>query len=295
MSILLFGAGGQVGHELRESLASLGAVVALTRSEVDLTDVDALRQVIRARQPDMIVNAAAYTAVDRAEQEPAEAEAINAIAPGVMAEEAGRLQALMVHFSTDYVFNGRSSRPYRETDVPRPLSVYGHTKRAGEEAVTSQNPRHLVLRTGWVVGAHGRNFVKTILRLAAERDELRVVDDQRGAPTSAALLATVTSQLVKAWRSNAGGEFSYGLYHVAPCGETTWFDLARWMVGYAQDHGASLRVVPDRVVPVSSEEYPALATRPPYSVLDTSRIQQTFGVIPPAWDEGLQKIMDRLL
>ena len=295
MSILLFGAGGQVGRELCETLASLGCVHALTRSEVDLTDVDALRRTIRARQPDVIVNAAAYTAVDRAEEEPAEAEAVNAIAPSVMAEEAERLQALMVHFSTDYVFDGCASRPYRETDLPRPLSVYGHTKQAGEEAVTSQNPRHLVLRTGWVVGAHGRNFVKTILRLAAERDELRVVNDQRGAPTSATLLAAVTSQLVNAWRSNARGEFPYGLYHVAARGETTWFDLARWMVGYAQDHGASLCVARERVVPVSSEEYPVLATRPSYSVLDTSRIQQTFGITPPAWDAEVEKSMDRLL
>ncbi len=295
MRILLFGAGGQVGHELRETLASLGTVHALTRLEVDLTDVDALRLVIRARQPDVVVNAAAYTAVDRAEDEPARAEAVNAIAPGVMAEEAERLQALMVHFSTDYVFDGCVSRPYRETDMPRPLSVYGHTKQAGEEAVTSQNPRHLVLRTGWVVGVHGRNFVKTILRLAAERDELRVVNDQRGAPTSAALLAVVASQLVKAWRSNAEAEFPYGLYHVAARGETTWFDLARWVVGYAQDHGTSLRVARDRVVPVSSEAYPVLAPRPLYSVLDTSRLQQMFGIKTPAWDAELQKVMDRLL
>ncbi|WP_038050732.1 dTDP-4-dehydrorhamnose reductase [Thioalkalivibrio sp. ALJ1] len=295
MRILLFGAGGQVGCELRETLASLGSVRTLTRSEIDLTDVDALRQVIRAAQPDVIVNAAAYTAVDRAEEEPAEAEVVNAIAPGVMAKEADRQQSLMVHFSTDYVFDGCASRPYRETDVPRPLSVYGQTKQAGEEAVTSQNPRHLVLRTGWVVGVHGRNFVKTILRLAAERDELRVVNDQRGAPTSAALLAAVTSQLVNAWRSNVRGEFPYGLYHVATHGETTWFDLARRLVGYAQNHGASLRVARDRVVPVSSEEYPVLATRPSYSVLDTSRIQQTFGITPPAWDEEVDKIMARLL
>ena len=295
MNILLFGAGGQVGCELRESLASLGTVHALTRSEADLTDVDAVRRVIQALRPAVIVNAAAHTAVDRAEEQPIEAEAVNAIAPGVMAEEAERLQAMLIHFSTDYVFDGEGFRPYRETDLPRPLSVYGHTKRAGEEAVIRRSSRHVVLRTGWVVGVEGRNFVKTILRLAEERDELRVVDDQRGAPTSAALLANVTAQLVREWCSRDGDDFPYGLYHVAARGEATWFEVAWWVLGYAHENGVSLRAPRDRMVPVSSAEYPALAIRPPYSVLDTGLIRQTFGITPAAWDAELQKIMERLL
>ncbi len=293
MNILLLGAEGQLGRTLRGALAPLGPVTALGRAGVDLADAGALRAVIRARRPAVIVNAAAYTAVDRAESEPVLAEAVNAVAPGVIGEEAARLGAAVVHYSTDYVFDGRKHGPYHEADPPGPLSVYGRTKWAGELALAAATPRHLVLRTSWVVGPHGRNFVKTMLRLAAERETLQVVADQHGAPTSTALLAAVTAQLLAQQQAAADDAFPYGLYHVAPAGETTWHGLARWVIADARRRSWPLRAGPEQVQAITTADYPTPAHRPANSVLDTRRLARTFNLTLPAWQTGMAEIMER--
>lgn len=289
-TILLTGANGQVGWELRRSLAALGRVVALGRSELDLADVARIRETVRALHPSLLVNAAAYTAVDRAETEREAAFAINAIAPAVLAGEAARLGIPMVHYSTDYVFDGSSRRPYVENDDPAPLNVYGESKLAGDLAVAASGARHLILRTSWVYAARGHNFMRTMLRLAREREELRVVDDQAGAPSPAWLVADVTERLLGALAMPAGAppfqlnHGDSGIYNVATSGATSW-------------HGFATRILaldPDRanqrcraVIPVPTRDFPTPARRPARSVLDTGRLAAVLGGTPPAWEEAL--------
>lgn len=294
MKILLTGKNGQVGFELQRSLAVLGEVAAVDQAECDLADAAAIRALVAMARPDVIVNPAAYTAVDKAESDAERTRAINAVAPGVFGEEAARLGALVVHYSTDYVFDGKLQRPYVEGDATQPQSVYGLTKRDGEQALIAATPRHLILRTSWVVGSHGGNFAKTILRLATERDGLRVVADQWGVPTSAALLADLTAHLIRQWQA-APGQFPYGLYHCAAGGETNWCDYARFVVARAIEAGKPIKASPDMIEAITTPDYPTPAQRPANSRLDCSRFKQTFGLELPHWQAGLQHILDQIL
>jgi dTDP-4-dehydrorhamnose reductase len=295
MRILLTGKDGQLGFELRRALAPLGTVAAVGRLDADLADAAAVRALVRRIAPDVVVNAAAYTAVDRAEGEHDLAWAVNAAAPGVLGEEAARLGALVVQYSTDYVFDGAKEGAYTEDDVAAPLGVYGASKLAGERALAAATPRHLVLRTSWVLGTHGGNFAKTMLRLARERAPLRVVADQVGAPTPAALLADVTAHLLRQ-HARAGAErFPYGTYHVAASGATSWHAYARHVLAAALAAGHSLATMPADVLPVSTADYPAAARRPANSRLDTGRFRRTFGLVLPSWQEGVDHVLAQLL
>lgn len=279
MRILLTGCAGQLGRELKRSLACLGDVIACDRQEFDLADPDALRDAVRDAAPTVIVNAAAHTAVDKAESEPELAMAINAVAPGVLAEEARRLGALLIHYSTDYVFDGTKPAPYTEDDSPAPLSVYGRSKREGELAIAAAGARHLILRTSWVYGLHGANFMKTMLRLGKERDELRVVGDQVGAPTWSRHLADATALIV------ARRDAPQGLYHLAAAGETSWHGYAEAI--FAEARRAGLLNKSPVVHRITSADYPLPAARPANSRLDCSRFRRDFDLTLPDWRTGL--------
>jgi dTDP-4-dehydrorhamnose reductase len=294
MKILLTGKDGQVGFELVRALAPLGEVLAVGRADCDLADPDALRALVRRIAPEVIVNAAAYTAVDRAESERDAAFAVNGHAPGILGEEAARLGALVVQYSTDYVFDGAGDDPWTEDDTPAPRSVYGSSKLAGERALRDACPRHLILRTSWVLGVHGANFAKTMLRLAAQRETLTVIDDQFGAPTSAALLADLTAHLVRQYLREGGDAFPFGTYHLAAAGETSWYEYARFVLGAAQAAGRPLKAGPDQVLRVTTAAYPAAARRPLNSRLDTSRFRQTYGLRLPPWQDGAGQVLQQL-
>ncbi|CAB3776310.1 dTDP-4-dehydrorhamnose reductase [Paraburkholderia caffeinitolerans] len=291
-TILVTGKSGQVGFELRRSLAPLGRVIVCDRTQCDLADPDGLRRVVRDARPDVIINAAAYTAVDKAESDEATAFAINGIAPGILAEEAKALGAMLVHYSTDYVFDGTKASPYVETDETNPRSVYGKSKLAGERAVMAAGANVLVLRTCWVAGVHGANFAKTMLRLARERDALRVVADQFGVPTTAALIADVTAHIVRRHRSTP---VVTGIYHLAAAGETNWRDYAAEVLRCAEALGVELRVQPDDVQAIASSEYPAPAPRPANSRLDTRKLRATFDVHLPDWRDGVRHLLESIL
>ncbi len=295
MKILLTGKDGQVGFELQRALAPLGDVYAVDYAECDLSDPTAIRDLVRTNSPDLIVNPAAYTAVDKAESEPELAHAVNAVAPGVLGEEAVKLGAWVVHYSTDYVFDGTKLGAYTEDDPTNPLSVYGQTKRDGETTLQASGARHVIFRTSWVVGAHGSNFAKTILRLGVERETLNVVADQHGAPTSAALLADVTARLVRQRQREGDHYFPFGLYHLAAGGATTWCDYARFVVSEALAAGRSLKLSPDAIRAISSSEYPSAATRPANSRLDTCKLRAHFGLELPDWQSGVRHILQQLL
>ena len=294
--LLITGCNGQVGFELRRSLAPLGQVIALDRAACDLTQPDMIRRVVRSVRPDVIVNAAGYTAVDQAEQQSALAHAVNGAAPAVLAEEAGTLASLLVHYSTDYVFNGLQPGWYREADAADPQSVYGQSKLAGEQALAASGAITLVLRTSWVFGLHGGNFVKTMLRLGGEHKSLRVVADQHGAPTSAALIADVTAQIVaRFWLAGDRKCFPSGLYHLAAAGEATWHAYAQEIFRVARNLGAPLSVEEAGILAIPASDYPLPARRPQNSRLDTTRLQQTFGVYLPPWEEGLRHVLEQIL
>ena len=295
MKILLTGKQGQVGFELQRALAPLGEVYAVDQPECDLADTPATRELVRSVKPDLIVNPAAYTAVDKAESEPEPACAINTVAPGVLGEEAVKLGAWVVHYSTDYVFDGSKQGGYREDDLTNPQSIYGRTKREGEIALQQSGARHLIFRTSWVVGAHGGNFAKTILRLAADRDTLNVVADQYGAPTSAALLADVTAQLVRQKQREGSEHFPFGLYHLVAGGETNWCDYARFVLSEALAAGKSLKLSPDSICAIASSEYPTPAKRPANSRMDTSKLRSTFGLELPHWQSGVRHILQQIM
>ena len=298
MKILLFGSGGQVGWELQRSLGVLGEVVALGHDAAhnpdrlcgDFSHLAGLAETVCRVAPDVIVNAAAHTAVDKAESEPELARTINALAPGVLAAEAQKLGAWLVHYSTDYVFDGSGTRPWRETDATGPLSVYGQTKLAGEQRVAA-NPKHLIFRTSWVYAARGGNFAKTMLRLAGERETLSVIDDQFGAPTSAELLADVTAHaLMSAMRQP---ELA-GLYHCVASGETSWHGYARYVLTQAQALGWTLKAGPEQVAPTATASYPTPAKRPLNSRLNTTKLQETFGLLLPPWQQGVTRMLTEI-
>jgi len=292
--ILLLGSTGQVGTELLTALAPLGPVIAPGRDAVDLRRFTALRELIRAVRPSVIVNAAGYTAVDSAESDESAAMAVNGEAPGVLGEEAAAIGASVVHYSTDFVFDGDQSRPYVESDEPRPLSVYGRSKAAGEAAIRRTCPRHLLIRTSWVFASHGRNFLATLLRLARERSTLRVVDDQRGTPTSARLIAGATARVLAEMAGAQSIDERWGIYHLAASGDTTWYEYACYVTEKARDLGMQLRVSAPNIVPVTSSEYGAPAARPRYSVLDTTKIRATFGLDLPAWRLEVDRVLREL-
>ena len=295
MRILLLGKDGQVGGELAARLGALGTLVAPDRSQCDLTRIDELRQLVRDTAPVVIVNAAAYTAVDRAESEPALAHAVNALAPAVLGEEAKRLGALLVHYSTDYVFDGRLARPYVEEDSPNPQSAYGRSKLAGEEALRASGAVHFIFRTSWVFGPRRQNFLLTMLRLAAEREALRVVDDQFGAPTPADWIAEATLQVLARYRHDEVLPSVLGTYHLAAGGHTSWLGFARAIVAGSLERGAKLRLTPAQIEAISTLAYGAPALRPANSRLDTGKLQRTFGLQPPPWETGLRRVLDELL
>lgn len=295
MNILLTGKNGQVGFELQRSLSPLGRIIAVDQQECDLADPAAIRKLVAEVAPSIIVNPAAFTAVDKAESEPVLAEAINGIAPGVLAEEAARIGALLVHFSTDYVFDGTKVGAYLESDVPNPKSVYGSTKLNGERAVARSGADHLIFRTSWVFGAHGANFAKTMLRLAAERSEISVVADQFGAPTSAALLADVSAQVIGRYLREGRERFPFGLYHLVASGKTTWHEYACAVVSAAKAAGRSLKLDVDRIRPIVTAEYPLPAQRPSNSELDCSLLRNTFGLELPSWQSGLDHVLQQIL
>lgn len=295
MKILLTGKHGQVGFELQRALVPLGEVHAVDYTECDLADAAAISSLVRAVKPDLIVNPAAYTAVDKAESEPQLAHAINAVAPGVLGEEAAKLGAWVIHYSTDYVFDGAKQGAYTEDDLTNPLGVYGRTKRDGEMALRESGARYLIFRTSWVVGAHGNNFVKTILRLASEREQLNVVADQYGAPTSAALLADITAQLIRRQGHERGECFPYGLYHLVSSGETNWCEYARVIVSEALASGRSLKLDPDAIRGIPSSEYPTAAKRPANSRLDTRKVRDRFNVDLPHWQTGVGHILQQIV
>jgi dTDP-4-dehydrorhamnose reductase len=290
--ILLFGAHGQVGRALRVALSGDG-LIALDRSDAELGDAAAVRMRIREHRPDVVINAAAYVAVDRAELEPDLARTINAAAMRVIAEETRARNAMLVYYSTDYVYDGTKTEPYVESDATNPLSVYGRTKLAGEHAAVTC-PRHLIFRTSWVVSPHGTNFVKTMLRLATEREELRVVADQRGAPTSAALVADVTARALDAMRDAPAGDPRWGVYHLAAAGETTWNELARYVMAQARERGFTLRATPQTIAAIGSAERQAAARRPANSRLDTTKLRSTFGLKLPEWQRGVDDVLVEL-
>ena len=290
--ILVTGTDGQVGFELTRTLAPLGQIKALVRADLDLGDVDALRALLDAEQPDIIVNPAAYTAVDKAESDVSAAYAVNEHAPVVMAQWAAAHGAFMVHYSTDYVFEGSGETPYVEDDAVAPQSVYGASKEKGEQAVRTALPAHFIFRTSWVFGAYGANFLKTMLRLMQERDALNVVADQIGAPTSAALLADVTAHVVReTWQKRQANEWvDYGTYHLVASGETSWHGYAQYVGQLAQAAGLPLKIAPEAIGAIPSSAYPTPATRPFNSRLNTEKIQNTFGLRLPSWQEGVRQV-----
>lgn len=297
MKILVTGVHGQVGHALLKTLEGDYEIVALDRTQLDLSDTDAIRRVVQSVRPTLIINPAAYTAVDKAESEPALAHSINTVAPGVMAEEAAKLNASLIHFSTDYVFDGNKETPYVETDAVNPLSVYGRTKLAGELAIQSVGLPHLILRTSWVYGPHGKNFLKTMLRLSAERDQLKVVADQWGAPTSSNAIAYAVNQLLNVWKMNTASQS--GVYHFTNSGSTTWHGFTCSIIDAYEVQAARLGLPPlkvkaNSVGAITTVDYPTPAVRPHNSRLDQAKLNQTFGVALPAWEQSLQAVMQQI-
>jgi dTDP-4-dehydrorhamnose reductase len=287
MRVLLFGSNGQVGHALkglaRTCQPSSSQWISLTRQDCDLVDAASIRAAIERVSPDAIVNAAAYTAVDKAESDRDACYLVNATAPAVMAAAAARLGAKLVHYSTDYVFDGTKGTPYTEQDPTAPRNVYGAAKLAGEQAVLDANPDALILRTSWVYSSHGANFLKTMLRLGSDRPELRIVADQQGAPTSAKAIAAATQRIL---HKVDEGQWSGGVHHMTAAGETTWYDFAKAI--FARASGTA-----PRLVPITTAEYPTPAVRPAYSVLSNDKFAQTFGFRLPGWEQQLDDVMDR--
>ena len=296
MKILLFGKNGQVGWELQRSLAPLGELIALCSNNKelcgDLNDLAGIQQTIRQISPDIIVNAAAYTAVDKAESEPERAYALNAQAPALLAQEAKRLNAWLIHYSTDYVFNGHSNQPYLETDDCDPLNVYGKSKLEGEKNILTSGCSHLIFRTSWVYAIYGNNFIKTILRLAQQRDKLTIVDDQIGSPTGAELIADITAHALRMIKQKP--EVS-GLYHLTAAGSTSWYGFAKFILENAERMSYQSKIQSTALQPIASSDFPLPAKRPFNSCLNTEKLTKTFDLILPSWQTGAARTLTELL
>jgi dTDP-4-dehydrorhamnose reductase len=291
--LLVLGKTGQVGGELQRALSGVGEVTALSRTDGNFEDAAQLKRSVVNAAPDVIVNAGAYTGVDKAESEPDRADRINHLAVGELAKLAAQRGAWLIHYSTDYVFDGAKTSPYVETDPVNPINLYGRTKLAGERAVLATGAKALIFRTSWVHSGRGQNFIRTMLRLAAERDSLQVVADQIGAPTSAALIADVTATAVRAIA--AGTTTEGGIYHLTAAGETSWHGLARFVIETALAQGATLRVTPDAVIPIATSAYPTAAPRPANSRLETSKLRAALNLALPDWRDGAQQTVAALL
>jgi dTDP-4-dehydrorhamnose reductase len=297
--ILLFGKGGQVGWELQRSLVPLGEMVAVDFDSTDLcgdfTNLAGLAETVRQVKPTIVVNAAAHTAVDKAESEPDLARTINALAPSVIAAEAQKLGAWLVHYSTDYVFDGSGSQAWKETDTPAPLSIYGQTKLEGEQAVAANCAKHLIFRTSWVYAARGGNFAKTMLRLAKERDSLSVIDDQIGAPTGADLLADITALALQRVQTQPKGDELAGLYHLVASGATSWHGYATLVIEQARNAGMDIKTAQNAINKIATQAYPTPATRPLNSKLDTSKLQVAFNLHLPPWQQGVTRMLTEII
>ena len=296
MRILLLGKNGQVGWELQRSLAIMGELVACDFDSpgdlrADFSEPETLAPLVQRIRPDVIVNAAAHTAVDQAESEPERTELINATSPGVLARAAAEIGAALIHYSTDYIFDGNGTEPRLEDAVTGPLSVYGQTKLDGEELVRQAGCDHAILRTSWVYAARGGNFIRTMLRLAGEREELRVIDDQFGAPTGADLLADVTAVVLRGLKSDPAVS---GTYHCVAAGETSWHCFAMFVIEWARARGLPVSVASGRILPVPTSAYPTAATRPHNSRLDTTKLRQTFGLVLPPWQAGVERMLKEM-
>lgn len=290
-TILLTGITGQVGHTLRSRLAAIGNVVAVSRKQLDLRSADDIRTMVKTIQPDIIINPAAYTAVDLAESNPSLAHAINGTAPRILAEEAERCGALLIHYSTDYIFDGTSTVPYVETDTPNPLGVYGKSKLAGEFAIQATDAQHLILRTSWVYGNYGKNFMLTMLNLAADRESLQVVADQFGAPTSSACIAEATVEIIKRWDPQ-----KVGTYHLTNAGQTSWHGFCTKILSQYEALSSTLawpmlKIKASQVQALASSDYPTIAARPHYSVLNNQKLQTSFGIALPDWQIELERVL----
>jgi dTDP-4-dehydrorhamnose reductase len=293
MKILLTGSNGQVGFELNKKLSALGEVIATDREELDLTNLNAIRTFIDQTRPDIIINPAAYTAVDKAESEPDLAYQINTLAPEVLAEKAAELDIPLVHFSTDYVFDGLKKDAYVETDLTNPQSVYGKTKNDGEEKIRTHT-KHIILRTSWVFGSHGNNFLKTILRLITEKESLNIVGDQWGSPASASMLADVTFKIVDRILKNKNFN-DYGTYHVTNDGETNWYEYASLISSEAMKLNVKVKCAPDKIHPILTSEYPTAAKRPLNSRLNTDKLKKTFMLELPHWESEVKKVLREII
>ncbi|KPV39575.1 dTDP-4-dehydrorhamnose reductase [Thiohalorhabdus denitrificans] len=296
MKILLFGRTGQIGWELERALAPIGQLVSLDEEGSeglcgDFTRPEALAETIQAVSPDVVVNAAAYTAVDDAESEPETVMAVNGEAPGVLAREARECGAWLVHYSTEYVYDGSGDRPWREGDAPEPLNAYGRAKREGDRAIQASGCKHLILRTSWVYAPRGKNFLRTMLRLACSREALQVIDDQYGAPTPAELVADITAQVLPTALGDSGKS---GIYHCTAAGETTWHDYACYLIEQAREMGWPIKVSNDAIAPISTEGFPTAAQRPKNCRLDCERLERTFGIARPDWRVGVERALKEL-
>ncbi|NDJ22618.1 dTDP-4-dehydrorhamnose reductase [Nostoc sp. B(2019)] len=290
MKILLTGVTGQVGWELQRTLITLGEVISVGRSQMDFAQLNTIRRIIRKVQPDLIINPAAYTAVDQAESEPDLVMAINGIAPGAIAEEAKRLGAAMIHYSTDYVFDGSNTTPYTEADKPNPQNIYGMTKLAGEQAIMAVGVPHLILRTSWIYGLRGKNFLLTMQKLAQEREEIRVVNNQIGAPTWSRIIAEATAQILSQARQDVSGFLASksGIYHLTANGQTSWYGFAKAIFDHnSQQSERKLQ----RLIAITSKEYPTAASRPAYSLLNSQKLSNTFGLVLPEWQRCLELVL----
>ena len=294
MKILVTGKNGQVGHELMRTLAPLGQVIGVDVKECDLAQSAAIDALLERVKPDIIINPAAYTEVDKAESEPSKAHAVNAQAPKLLARYAARHNIPIIHFSTDYVFDGKKDGAYLEDDEPNPKSVYGKTKWLGEEAVRKMAAKHIIIRTSWVFGSHGVNFLKTMLKLATERDRLSVVSDQFGAPTSARMLAEAVAQIVTEL-GEPGSYRKYGTYHVAARGEASWHGYAQVVVEKAIKLGLDVKISPKEIKPILSRDYPMPAPRPANSRLDTTKVSMVFSVSLPKWQDEVERVLKELV
>ncbi|MSQ04860.1 MAG: dTDP-4-dehydrorhamnose reductase [Nitrosomonadaceae bacterium] len=299
MKILLFGKNGQVGWELQRSLCLLGHLVALDSNSTeycgDFTNLQGIVDTVNEVQPNIIINAAAYTAVDKAENDLERARLINALAPDVLAKEAMRLGAWLIHYSTDYVFDGSTDEPWKETDIPAPLNVYGRTKFEGEQLIQNSGCQYLIFRTSWIYATRGENFIKSILRLAKERDHLMVIDDQIGSPTGADLLADITAHAMRLIVSSTTPSKFNGLYHVTSAGYTSWHGYAQLIIETAHRLGAELRIASDAVTPIPSVNYPTIALRPYNSRLSVHKLQTIFGLSLPPWQQGVIRTLVEIL